>query len=232
MCSLFLRREVLENINKYIDQTMLKPSKSFEEYVKFIEESEKYGFRCLVVPSVMVREVAGISRIMVAGVAGFPYGYHPLSSKLKEIDEIAEGGGKEVDVVINIINVKSGRMDLVRNELQSLVSHAHQLGLGIKVIIETSELTDDEVKAVAREVMISGADFIKTNTGYGSRGVTLRDILIIRSVVGDKLRIKASGGVRDAVKASALISAGASVIGTSSGIKIVEDARKILGWLR
>jgi deoxyribose-phosphate aldolase len=219
----------MEGIAGRIDQTMLKYDKGFRDYERWVEESDGYGFRALVVPSSMVGYVSSIAKTPVAGVAGFPYGYFPLEVKVREVDTIASSGGREVDVVIDIINVKSGRFDAVRGEVESLVKEAKEVGLAIKVIVETSALDDDELIKVSQIVASSGADFIKTNSGYGSRGVTLRDIYLIKAAVGDSIKVKAAGGVRTALDAAALIEAGADVIGASSGIKIVNEARKYLG---
>jgi len=222
---------ILPNINVRIDQTLLKYDKSWKDYERFVNESDPYNFRSLVVPSVMVPFVASIAKTPVAGVAGFPHGYVPVESKLREIDAIANGGGREVDVVINVINVKSGKFDALRDELQKVVRHAHELGLGIKIIVETSALSDDELQKVSVAVAESGADFIKTNTGYGTRGASLRDVVLIRRFIGDRIKVKASGGIRNAVDAATFIIVGADVIGTSSGVRIMEDARRVLKLL-
>ncbi len=221
----------LRDINKRIDQTMLKYDKSLKDYESFVESSDGYGFRMLVVPSVMVKHVASIARTPVAGVAGFPHGYQPIEAKAKEIEAIAEGGGREVDVVINIVNLRSGLIADVKRELSALTSLAHQLGLSIKFIVETSVLNDEELRIIAKLVLDSGADFIKTNTGYGRRGAWLRDILLIRNTVGGRLKVKASGGIRNAVDAALFILAGADVLGTSSGIQIVEDSKETVRLL-
>ena len=224
-------KAALLDINTRIDQTLLKYDKSWKDYERFVELSDPYNFRSLVVPSSMVRFVASIAKTPVAGVAGFPHGYMPVESKLKEIDVIAESGGKEVDVVLNVINVKSGRFDAMKKELGSVVNHAHELGLAIKIIVETSALNDEELRTVSLAVAESGADFIKTNTGYGARGASLRDVILIRKFIGERIKVKASGGIRNAVDAGMFIVVGADVIGASSGIKIVEDAKKILELL-
>lgn len=220
--------EVLRGINSRLDQTMLKYDKDINEYLKFAEESDRYSFRALVVPSTIVRYVAPIVKTPVAGVAGFPHGYHPLSAKTKEIEVIGDAGGREVDVVLNVVNVKSKRFEEVDAEVEELVKSARNLGLGIKVIVETSALTDEELARVCEILLRREPDFIKTNTGFGSRGVSPRDIILIRKLVGDRLRIKASGGVRNAVEALNLVLLGADVIGTSSGIEIIKDRDKLL----
>ncbi|RLG75513.1 MAG: deoxyribose-phosphate aldolase [Thermoprotei archaeon] len=219
---------ILKNISKYIDQTLLKYESSLREYIDFVNKSEKYDFRSIVVPSTVVGHVAPISKLPVVGVVGFPFGYHPAEAKIKEIDAVANGGGKEVDVVINLIYLKEGLYDEVRKEIKSLVSYAHDLGLAIKIIVETSILTIDEIIKIAEIVASEKADFIKTNTGFGPRGVCLEDIILIKRAVRGKIKIKAAGGVRTALDAACLLIHGADVIGTSRGIKIVEEAEKIL----
>ncbi|MEM2004616.1 MAG: deoxyribose-phosphate aldolase [Zestosphaera sp.] len=220
--------EVLKSINSRIDQTMLKHDKDIDEYLRFAEESDKYSFRALVVPSTVVHHITPVVRTSVAGVAGFPYGYHPVSAKVKEIELIGSAGGKEVDVVLNIVNVKSKRFEEVDAEVRELVESARSMGLGIKIIVETSALTDEELARVCGILLRHRPDFIKTNTGFGSRGVSPRDVVLIKKLVGGELRIKASGGVRNAMEALNLVLLGADVIGTSSGVEIIKDRDRIL----
>ncbi len=226
--TLTLDRDKLSNISRYIDQTLLKFDKTLKDYQKFVEESDDFGFRALVVPSTVVRHVVPIAKTRVAGVVGFPYGYYPLKAKLVEIEEVAEAGGKEVDVVVNLVSLKSGDFNYVAKEVKSLVDRARELGLAIKVIVETSILTDEELRTITEVVVNSGADFIKTNTGFGARGASLRDVILMKQYSGSKIRIKAAGGIRNAVDAVAFLMVGADVIGSSSGIQIVKDAEKIL----
>ena len=218
----------LSNLASRIDQTMLKYDKGFDEYRKFVESSEPYGFRALVVPPLMVKHIAPITRMTVAGVAGFPFSFTSLKSRKADIEAVAEGGGKEVDIVINLILLKSGRFEELEKETMELVQFSKDMGLGTKIIIETSILTDEEIKRASRIVLVSGADFIKTNTGFGPRGVNLRDIHLIRSAVGEDIRVKASGGIRTALDAAVLLASGADIIGASRGIQLVEEAKKIL----
>ncbi len=219
-------KKLAPTVASRIDQTMLKFDRSIKDYERFVEESEKYGFRSLVVPPSVLEYVVSIAKTPVATVIGFPHGYTLLNVKLKEIEEAAKLGAKEVDVVINNIYTKERRYDLIRKEVSSVTKRAHELGLLIKVIVETSVLSDEELINIARIVKEEGANFIKTNTGFGPRGVTPRDIIVIRSAVGKELRIKASGGIRTAVDVALLLCIGADVIGTSRGIEIVEQFRK------
>ena len=231
LSSKFVRELIpfMKGINRRIDQTMLKYDRSFKDYEAFVEESEKYGFRSLVVPSVVVGYVASITKTPVTGVIGFPYGYFPTKVKEYEIKQVANSGGNEVDVVINLINVKSGNYVDVEEEIKSMVKVVRELGLGIKVILETSVLTDEELVKVTGAAVKAGVDFVKTNSGYGPRGATLRDIYIMKSVVeGTGVGVKAAGGIRTALDAASFIKAGADVIGASSGIKIVKEASDFL----
>jgi deoxyribose-phosphate aldolase len=224
-----LLNDIFKNINSRIDQTLLKFNVNEKAFIDFINMSDNYNFRSLVVPSVMVPLAASIAKTPVCGVVGFPFGYHPVETKISEVEYIAKSGGKEVDVVVNVINLKSKRYDAIEEEISKLTKMAHELGLVIKFIVETSVLEDEELLKIAEIVAYSGADFIKTNTGYGPRGASLRDVLLIKNHVGDNIKIKASGGIRNAVDAGFFIIAGADVIGSSSGIKIVEDAKRFLG---
>ncbi len=211
-----------------IDQTMLKVNASEREYLEFIERSEKYSFRAVVVPQVILPLVTPLTKYRVGTVIGFPNGYSPVDIKLREIDYAATCGAREVDVVLNLIPIKSGKWSEVSREVSELVKRSHELGLIIKIIIETSGLTHEEVRSVSKLVELSGADFIKTNTGFGSRGVLPSDILTIKSATSGKIKIKASGGIRTAIDAALMLYLGAHVIGTSYGVEIAEEARKML----
>lgn len=220
--------EILKTLNTRIDQTMLKYDKGIKDYIDFAEKSDKYSFRSIVVPSTMVREIAPIVKTPVTGVVGFPYGYHPVETKIKEIEYIGRSGGKEVDVVINLIQVKSGNYVEVSNEVERLVRSAKEIGLGIKVIVETSILSDNELIEICKILLNHKPEYIKTNTGFGPRGVSVRDVLMIKKIVGNELKIKASGGVRNSIEALNLVLFGADIIGTSAGIEILKDRDAVL----
>lgn len=216
-------------LEEAIDQTMLRMEASEKDYVTFIETSERYRFRAVIVPQVVLSLVVPITKHAVGTVVGFPNGYSPLRIKLDEIDFAASNGAREVDVVINTILAKSGRWNELAYEVSSVVKKAKEYGLVVKIIIETSVLRRDEIETVSRVVEDSGADFIKTNTGFGSRGVLPSDIVIIRSSTTGKCKIKASGGVRTALDAALLLYLGAHVVGTSHGVEVAEQARRALG---
>jgi deoxyribose-phosphate aldolase len=219
----------LYGIEEKIDQTMLKPDAGLEQYEAFIEDSDRYGFRALVVPPPIVLYASQVAKTPIATVIGFPNGYTLLDVKKAEIEAVARDGAKEVDVVANIINVKSGRTEAFEEEVKQLVDLAHQLGLRIKIIIETGYLTQKEIAEASRIVASAGADYVKTSTGFGKRGATISDIIIMRDAVkGSGTGVKASGGIRTAIDAAAMLAAGADIIGTSSGIKIAEESRELL----
>lgn len=220
--------EYLRTLEEFIDQTMLKIESPEKEYLGFVEISEKYKFRAIVVPQTLLPVVVPVTRLRVATVVGFPNGYSPLEAKLAEIDYAAGRGAKEVDVVMNIVLAKSGKWDDLFKELSAIVNRSREYGVGVKIIIETSVLKADEIAKSARLVEESGADYVKTNTGFGPRGVLPSDVVLIKSSITGRCGIKASGGIRTAVDAALLLSLGASIIGTSHGVEIAEQARRLL----
>ncbi|MEX0568718.1 MAG: deoxyribose-phosphate aldolase [Candidatus Njordarchaeota archaeon] len=215
------------DLSKRIDHTNLKPNASEESITKTILEAKKYEFRGVCIPLIYVskaKEILRNTNIKVITVIGFPLGYTPTEIKMREAMLAAEYGADEIDIVMNISLFKSKKYDYVLKDLKTVISAAK---LPAKVIIETSYLTKNEIIEASRIVMSSGAFCVKTNTGFGSRGVSIEDIKIIKSVVDNKMKIKASGGIRTAKQALDLIQAGADILGTSSGVKIIEEIRKI-----
>lgn len=207
---------------------MLRYDASEKDYVSFVEKSEKYRFRAIIVPQVVLPVIAPITKHVVGTVVGFPNGYIPLKAKLGEIDFAASAGAREVDVVLNTISVKSGKWGEVENEVSSIVKKVREYGMIVKIIIETSLLKKEEIKTISKIVEELGANFIKTNTGFGARGVLPSDILVIKSSTTGRSRIKASGGIRTAIDAALMLYLGAHVIGASSGVEIVEEAKAII----
>lgn len=217
-----------------IDYTVLRPTATIAEIVRGAEEAGRLGFRCVVVPPHAVKAVGERVRIPVATVVAFPMGFSSLKVKLEEVRRAAEDGAKEVDVVLNISAIREGAWGYVREEVSGVVAIARELGLVTKFIVETGYLTREEVVKASRMVADAGGDYVKTCTGFGPRGVTVDDVVTIRGAVGDRVGIKASGGIRTAVQAVILWAFGADILGTSSAKEIYEEyeqALKELGLL-
>ncbi len=212
---------------KKIDHTNLRPHATIDMINTTIEEAIRYGFRGVCLPLLYV----GIARkritsdVKIVTVVGFPFGYNPTEIKVREAKLAEEQGADEIDVVMNISAFKSQKYDVVLRDLEHVV---HAVDIPVKVIIETSYLDRNEILKACKIVEKSGAFCVKTNTGFGPRGVSVDDINIIRKAVGSRLKIKASGGIRTYSQAIELLMAGADILGTSSGVKIVEECKSLL----
>ena len=207
-----------------IDHTLVRPDATLDDLVAACEDAKKYGFACVVVNSCFVvraRELLAGTLVKVCSVIGFPHGANTTTVKIVEAMEAMKNGASELDIVINISMVKSGRFDIVEIDLKNVIAMTPQKIH--KIIIETGALTPDELVHVSKIAVKAGAEFIKTSTGYGPRGATVDDIQRIRQAVGAVCRIKASGGIKDLATVTAMISAGAERIGTSSGPAIMEE---------
>lgn len=211
---------------RFIDHTNLKIDASRSDIKKLCEEAIKYGFFGVCVTPYRVKDAKEFlknSEVRVVSVVGFPLGANTIDVKVHEIIKAAVEGANEIDAVINVGAVKDNKLDYVDKEIESLVEVAHGMGCIIKIIIETSVLNTDEIKKLSTIVADKGADFIKTNTGFALRGVTLEDVKTIKETVGNKIGIKASGGIRDAKFALELIREGATRLGSSRSIEIIES---------
>lgn len=210
----------------YIDHTLLKPQADYKQLEKYIEDARRYRFRALVLPLSLVPRALEIGGrgLTLATVVGFPLGNTSTRAKLAEVREAAELGVAEVDAVMNINAFKSGDMAYVEREIKAIVSEARSAGISkVKIIIETGLLSDAEKVKAAEIVARSGADFVKTSTGFLGEGATVHDVRLLYAAVRGSIGVKASGGIRHALDALAMIDAGASRIGTSTGDKIVEE---------
>ncbi len=227
--------ELIEKISvrdlaSMIDHTVLKPIADEKMLEKYIEDYKKYGFASLVVPPSLVslvREIGG-KDIRIATVIGFPLGYTFTDAKVLETRRAAEDGAKEVDMVINVNWLKMKRYDLVLEDIRRVVEEARKNGVEIvKVIIEAGLLTDEEKVKATQLVLQAGADYVKTSTGFTAGGATVHDVRLLYQAGEGKLKVKAAGGIRHALDALAMIAAGASRIGTSTGDKIIEEYMRI-----
>ena len=208
-----------------IDHTLLKPDAARQDIKRVCDEAKQYGFASVCVnPSYVgyvARELSG-SGVAPCCVIGFPLGATMPEVKAYETEAAINAGAKEVDMVINIGAAKSGEWDLVRKDIEAVVRASRGRAL-VKVIIETCLLTDDEKVKACQEAAAAGADFVKTSTGFSKHGATVADVRLMRQTVGPRMGVKASGGVRDLKSALAMINAGASRLGASSGITVAKE---------
>lgn len=213
----------------YLDHTNLKPEATRQDIESLCEEAIKYGMAAVCINPGRLETAARFlvgSAVKLCTVIGFPLGADAPSTKLFAARNALEAGANELDMVINIGALKDGNYTLVKAEITDLLKLKPDYDFQLKVIVETALLTRDELVTMTGIVNGSGADFIKTSTGFSSRGVTLEDIHIIKQHKSDQLKIKASGGVRELVFALQLLEAGVDRIGTSSGGQLVEEYRK------
>ena len=210
-----------------IDHTLVRPDATLNDLAQACADAKKYGFACVVVQSGNVaraRDLLAGSLVKVCSVVGFPHGASTTTVKIVEAMEAMKNGAVELDIVVNIGMVKSGRFDAVEVDIKNVIAMTPQKVH--KVIIETGSLTPDEITRVCQVAVNAKAEFIKTSTGYGPRGATVDDIRLIRQAIGSACRIKASGGIKDLASITALVDAGAERIGTSSGVAIMEEYLK------
>jgi deoxyribose-phosphate aldolase len=206
-----------------IDHTALKPDTSKEQIVTLCTEAKEYMFASVCVNPTWVETAAELlkdSGVDICTVIGFPLGASTPETKAFETKDAISKGATEVDMVINIAALKGENYQLVERDIRAVMEVAKGKAL-IKVIIETCLLTDEEKKHVCRIAVQAGADFVKTSTGFSTGGATVEDITLMRKVVGPTIGVKASGGIRSKADAEAMITAGATRIGASSGISIV-----------
>ena len=213
------------NIAALIDHTILKPEATRNDVVKICREAREYRFASVCVNPYWVplvkAELSG-SPVKVCTVVGFPLGATSTEAKVAETAAALRAGAEEIDMVINVGALRSGDTDAVKNDIQAVVRVAHEAGAIVKVILETA-LLDDTQKTVASQICkAAGADFVKTSTGFSTSGATAHDIALMRAAVGPNLGVKASGGIRTLQDVQAMTAAGATRIGASASVKIVE----------
>lgn len=213
-------------IARMIDQTLLKPFASDEDLRAFCEESAKYHFAMVAInsaPTALCREVLKDSDVHVGAAIGFPLGQTTIDVKCFETQKAIEEGADEIDYVINIGKLKSGNWDYIEEEMRRIVAICRENGKLSKVIFENCYLTDEEKTRLCEIALKVKPDFIKTSTGFGTGGATVEDVRLMKRMVGDEIGVKAAGGIRSLADALAMIEAGATRIGTSAGVKIVEE---------
>jgi len=208
-----------------IDHTLLRPEATASEIRKVCVEARQHGFAAVCVnpywAPLAAAEIAG-SRVKACIVIGFPLGANATSIKVAETVEAVRAGAREIDMVLNIGALRSGDDEAVRFDIEAVVDAAHREGALVKVILETAFLTDEQKIKACLLAKAAKADFVKTSTGFGPSGATEHDVALMRRTVGQEMGVKASGGIRTAEDALKMIAAGATRIGASASVKIVE----------
>ncbi|APF40453.1 deoxyribose-phosphate aldolase [Neomicrococcus aestuarii] len=207
-----------------IDHTLLKQNASREEILKVCDEAREYKFKSVCVNPIWVstvREALAGTGVLTCSVIGFPFGATPTAVKVFETKQAIADGANEIDMVIDIAAALRGDREALVADISAIANAAHEGDAILKVIFETAMLTE-EAKVLACEASVeAGADFVKTSTGFGGGGATVKDVALMRKTVGPDMGVKASGGVRSREDALAMIEAGATRLGASSGIAIV-----------
>lgn len=208
-------------LNQFIDHTLLKPTATPKEIKKLCAEAIEHEFYAVCVNGCYLETAKAALKntdVKLAAVIGFPLGAMTTAAKVFEAKDCISKGADEIDMVINVGYLKAGNFKFVEEEITSIKKAIGEKVL--KVIIETCFLTDEEKEIACRAALKAGADFVKTSTGFGSNGATFEDVELMRKVVGDKIQIKASGGIKDRKTAGKFIKLGANRLGTSSGIAL------------
>ncbi len=210
----------------HLDHTLLRPDCTEAQITQLCHEARQHGFASACVPPCYVplaaRALSG-SGVAVCTVIGFPLGYNSARVKFREAEIALGEGATELDLVLNISALKSGNWDAVKAEVEDLADLCDVNDALLKVIIETALLTEGEMETAARLCAEAGANFVKTSTGFASRGASVADVALLRRVLPPEVRIKASGGIRTRAQALALLAAGADRLGTSNSLVIIED---------
>ena len=211
-----------------IDHTNLKAFADDAAFQKLCDEARNYQFKMVAInpaQTVRCKEKLKGCPVHVGAAIGFPLGQTTLECKIFETKDAIEKGADEIDYVINVAELKNKNYDYIRKEMEKIVGICKDAGVISKVIFENCYLTDEEKRKVAEIAKGVRPDFIKTSTGFGTGGATAEDVKLMKSVVGDDVKVKAAGGIRDLETALAMIEAGAERLGTSAGVEIIEEYR-------
>ncbi len=209
---------------KYIDHTLLKPTATRGDIETLCEEAVEYGFASVCVPPELVPVAVGRlygSTVAVGSVVGFPCGYSSTRQKVLETADLVAAGADEIDMVVQIGHLLAGDSERVKAEIAQVVVAARDAM--VKVIIECCYLDNEQKRLAAELVIAGGAAFVKTSTGFGPGGATLGDVELLKQVVGERIAIKASGGIQSLQDCEAFVASGATRIGTSSGVSVMKE---------
>lgn len=214
---------------KLFDHTFLKAYASKEDFIKLCNEARDNDFMMVAInsyPVKLCKELLKGTDVHVGAAIGFPLGQTTIDTKCFETKKAIEDGADEIDYAINIGKVKDNDYDYIKNEMEQIVSICHKNNVLVKVIFENCYLEKEEIRKLALIAKDVKPDFIKTSTGFGISGATVEDVRLMKETVGDDVKVKAAGGIRDWETCKAMIEAGAERIGTSSSLKILEEFRK------
>lgn len=213
-------------LNKYIDHTILKPTVTVSEISTLCQEAIQFDFAAVCVPPMFIKQAKAIlinSSVKVATVIGFPFGYSAIEAKVAETVLAILDDVDELDMVINITALKNNDWQYLASEINTILPIIHSKNKVLKVIIESGILTNDEIIKCCDLYGVAGVDFVKTSTGYAEKGASVEAVKLIRAHLADNIKIKASGGIKNATFAKELIAAGANRIGCSSSVAIVNE---------
>jgi len=214
----------MKNIAKFIDHTALKPTVTIDEIIRLCEQALEHEFAAVCVPPSFVKlaeEITSESKVKVATVVGFPLGYSSIASKVFESINAMQHGADEIDMVWNTSAFKSGQFSRLQRELDLVTSAVHEKGKIIKIIVETAYLNASELERACTLCTEAGVDYVKTSTGFAHSGTNLEDIVLMRRLLPEHIKIKASGGIKTKDFALELINAGADRLGTSSALDLI-----------
>jgi deoxyribose-phosphate aldolase len=214
-----------EQLAQMIDHTNLKAFSEDAAFKKLCDEAKEYGFKAIAINGAQIercKKYLGDSPVHIGATVGFPLGQMTIESKVFETEDAIRKGAHEIDYVLNVAELKNGNKDYIESEMRQITQACHAHGVICKVIFENCYLTDDEKKTAAEIALVAGPDFIKTSTGFGTGGATVEDVRLMKSVVGDAVKVKAAGGIRDFETAAAMIEAGAERLGTSAGVELMK----------
>ena len=217
----------MSSIAALIDHTILKPETTEADVRRICVEAKQHGFASVCVNpywvSFVAKQLAGTS-VKVCSVVGFPLGANTTAMKVAETQGAIRDGATEIDMVLNVGELRAGNLDAVEKDIRAVVDAAHAGAAIVKVILETCLLDDAQKLAACKISMAAGAEFVKTSTGFNSGGATVHDIALMRAAVGPTAGVKASGGIRTLADLQAMVAAGATRIGASASVKILEES--------
>ncbi|WP_311375952.1 deoxyribose-phosphate aldolase [Anaerococcus lactolyticus] len=225
------KQYTLKELRRFVDHTNLHADASREDMKKLCQEAMDYNFKMVAINSVQSKACAEFlkdSDVHVGAAIGFPLGQQTIATKVFETEDAIKNGADEIDYVINLTEVVDGNFDYIKDEMEQIVKICRDNNVISKVIFENCYLNKDQIRKLAEISKEVKPDFIKTSTGFGPSGATEEDVKLMKEVVGDTVKVKAAGGIRDVDTFIAMIKNGAERIGTSSGIKISEELEKLV----